>query len=146
MTLCPPSPSRRPHAAGFSDEQESQFEDEAPTRDQRLGVETGVAPAFRPSHHERRRNRISVHPDDARALHAEARLVLHPGRAGLFGRGDRPATQGASDRARPRVQDSTLSRLSVRYETRRPPHPGIEYFISAKVQLLEDVYAQWGSD
>src|SRR5258708_18259617 len=43
-------------------------------------------------------------------------------------------------------RDSPYSRLSVRYETRRPPHPGIEYFISAKVQLLEQVFTQWGSD
>jgi 2-polyprenyl-3-methyl-5-hydroxy-6-metoxy-1,4-benzoquinol methylase len=41
---------------------------------------------------------------------------------------------------------SPYSRLSVRFETHRPPHPGIQYFVSAKVQMLEEVYAQWGAD
>ena len=41
---------------------------------------------------------------------------------------------------------SPYSRLSVRFVTRRPPHPGIEYFISAKAQTIQEVYAQWGND
>jgi 2-polyprenyl-3-methyl-5-hydroxy-6-metoxy-1,4-benzoquinol methylase len=55
----------------------------------------------------------------------------------------RKALQVELDRG---YKDSPYSRLSVRYETRRPPHPGIEYFITAKVQLLEEVFTQWGSD
>jgi 2-polyprenyl-3-methyl-5-hydroxy-6-metoxy-1,4-benzoquinol methylase len=43
-------------------------------------------------------------------------------------------------------QVSPYSQLSVRYETHRPPHPGIQYFISAKVQMLEEVYALWGEN
>jgi 2-polyprenyl-3-methyl-5-hydroxy-6-metoxy-1,4-benzoquinol methylase len=39
---------------------------------------------------------------------------------------------------------SPYSRLSVRYETHKPPHPGIQYFISAIVLSLEQVYTQWG--
>jgi len=39
---------------------------------------------------------------------------------------------------------SAYSRLSVRYETHKPPHPGIQYFISPKVLTLEEVYTQWG--
>ncbi len=39
---------------------------------------------------------------------------------------------------------SPYSRLSVRYETHKPPHPGIQYYITPKVLMLEEVYAQWG--
>src|SRR5207244_4463332 len=39
---------------------------------------------------------------------------------------------------------SPYSRLSVRYETHRPPHPGIQYFVTAKVFKLEEVHSQWG--
>jgi 2-polyprenyl-3-methyl-5-hydroxy-6-metoxy-1,4-benzoquinol methylase len=39
---------------------------------------------------------------------------------------------------------SPFSRLSVRFETHRPPHPGIQYHVTAKVQTLEEVYAVWG--
>src|SRR3954471_19304342 len=35
---------------------------------------------------------------------------------------------------------SVYSRLSVRFQTHRPPHPGIQYVISAKVLKLQDVY------
>jgi SAM-dependent methyltransferase len=55
----------------------------------------------------------------------------------------RKALQTELDRG---YRGSPYSRLSVRYETRRPPHPGVEYFISAKVQLLQDVYTAWGVD
>jgi len=41
---------------------------------------------------------------------------------------------------------SPYSRLAVRFETHRPPHPGIQYFVTAKVQMLEEVYAQWGEN
>jgi SAM-dependent methyltransferase len=41
---------------------------------------------------------------------------------------------------------SPYSRLNVRYETHRPPHPGIQYFISARTQKLEEVYTIWGAD
>jgi 2-polyprenyl-3-methyl-5-hydroxy-6-metoxy-1,4-benzoquinol methylase len=41
---------------------------------------------------------------------------------------------------------SPYSRLSVRYETHRPPHPGIQYFVSAKVQTLEEVFDTWAEN
>jgi SAM-dependent methyltransferase len=42
-------------------------------------------------------------------------------------------------------QASVYSRLTVRFETHRPPHPGIQYVIVARVLPLEDVFTQWGA-
>jgi len=39
---------------------------------------------------------------------------------------------------------SVYSRLSVRFETHRPPHPGIQYVIAAKVLPLQEIYTKWG--
>jgi 2-polyprenyl-3-methyl-5-hydroxy-6-metoxy-1,4-benzoquinol methylase len=39
---------------------------------------------------------------------------------------------------------SPYSRLSVRYETHRPPHPGIQYYVTAHILTLEEVYSTWG--
>jgi SAM-dependent methyltransferase len=43
-------------------------------------------------------------------------------------------------------QQSPYSRLSVRYETHRPPHPGIQYYVTAKVQTLEEMFALWAEN
>jgi SAM-dependent methyltransferase len=52
----------------------------------------------------------------------------------------RSALEGELERG---YRGSVYSRLSVRFVTYKPPHPGIEYFITPKILPLQEVYAGW---